>query len=70
MSAYKSLQRNLAYLFTYKNNSKLQITNTTNALDGGVFSQLKKLVKIHQGIGKSLKIKLIDEFLVNYNKKE
>jgi hypothetical protein len=26
--------------------------NTTNALDGGVFSHLKKLIKLHQGLAK------------------
>lgn len=68
VAAYRSLQKNLPYLFTYKIDPKLQIPNTTNALDGGVFTQLKKLIKLHQGITKSLKIKLIDEFFVNYNK--
>ena len=53
VAAYRSLQKNLLHLFIYKNNSKLQIPNTTNALDSGVFSQLKKLVKLHQGISKS-----------------
>ena len=41
-----------------KKYQKLQIPNTTNVLDGGVFTQLKKLIKLHQGITKSLKIKL------------
>ncbi len=67
--AYRSLRRNLPYLFTYKNYSELKMPNTTNSLDGGVFSQLKKLTKIHQGIMKSLKSKLIDNYLVSYNKK-
>jgi len=69
VAAYKSLRRNLPYLFTYKNYLDLNIVNTTNLLDGGVFSQLKKLTKLHQGVSKSLKSKLIDDFLVNYNKK-
>jgi hypothetical protein len=69
VAAYRSLRRNLPYLFTYKNYPELKIPNTTNSLDGGVFSQLKKLTKIHQGITKSLKSKLIDDYLVNYNKK-
>ena len=69
MAAYKSLRRNLPYLFTYKNYPNLQIPNTTNSLDGGVFTQLKKLIKLHQGMGKSLKVKLIDDYLVKYNKK-
>jgi len=69
VAAYKSLRRNLPYLFTYKNHSELAMPNTTNSLDGGVFTQLKKLTKLHQGITKSLKSKLIDDYLVHYNKK-
>lgn len=68
VAAYKSLRRNLPYLFTYKNHSELGMPNTTNSLDGGVFTQLKKLTKLHQGITKSLKSKLIDDYLVHYNK--
>ena len=69
VTAYRSLRRNLPYLFTCKNYLELKMPNTTNLLDGGVFSQLKKLTKIHQGITKSLKSKLIDDYLVSYNKK-
>ena len=69
MAAYKSLRKNLPYLFIYKNYPNLQIPNTTNSLDGGVFTQLKKLIKLHQGMSRSLKMKLIDDYLVNYNKK-
>ena len=69
VAAYKSLRRNLPYLFTYKNHPDLSIVNTTNALDGGVFTQLKKLMKLHQGMSRSLKTKLIDDYLVNYNKR-
>ena len=61
MAAYKSLHKNLPYLFTYKNRSNLQIPNTTNSLVGGVFTQLKKLIKLHQGMSRSLKMKLIDD---------
>ena len=69
LSAYKSLKTNLPYLFTYKKFKKLHFPNTTNSLDGGVFSHLKKLTKLHQGLAKKRKIKLIDEYLSNYNKK-
>ncbi len=69
VAAYRSLTTNLPYLFTYKNLKELKMPNTTNALDGGVFSQLKKLIKLHQGLAKKRKIKLIDEFLNQYNKK-
>lgn len=66
VAAYRSLSTNLPYLFTYKN---IKMANTTNALDGGVFSHLKKLIKLHQGLAKKRKVKLIDEYLDNYNKK-
>lgn len=69
VAAYKSLRRNLPYLFMYKNYPLLEMVNTTNSLDGGVFTQLKKLTKLHQGITKSLKSKLIDDYLVYYNRK-
>jgi len=48
VSAYRSLRRNLPYLFTYKNHKHLAIYNTTNSLDGGVFSPMKMLIKIHR----------------------
>ena len=69
VSAYRSLTTNLPHLFTYKNHKEFSMPNTTNALDGGVFSQLKKLIKLHQGLANKRKIKLVDEFLDNYNKK-
>ena len=65
-SAYGSLKSNLPYLFTYKSDVDLHIHNTTNSLDGGVFSPMKKLLNIHAGMSKSLKLKLVDDFLVYY----
>ena len=61
---------NLPYLFTYKNHKKLNINNTTNLIEGGVFSPLKILIKIHRGLSKSLKLKIVDEYLLNYKKRE
>ena len=68
-AAYRSLRTNLPYLFTYKNHKKLNIQNTTNALEGGVFSHMKNMISLHRGLSKSLKIKLVDYYLVNYKKK-
>jgi hypothetical protein len=68
-SAYRSLLTNLPYLFTYKNQKDVVIHNTTNAIDSGVFSPMKKLIKIHNGFTKSLKIKMVDDYLVSYKKK-
>ena len=68
-AAYRSLRTNLPYLFTYKNYKKLYIQNTTNALEGGVFSHMKNMISLHRGLRKSLKIKLVDYYLENYKKK-
>ena len=56
VSAYRSLRTNLPYLFTHKKYKYLTIQNTTNSLDGGVFSPMKMLIKIHRGLRKSLKL--------------
>jgi hypothetical protein len=68
-SAYRSLRTNLPYLFTYKNHKDLDIQNTANSIDGGVFAPMKKLLKIHNGFSKSLKIKMVDDYLLNYWKR-
>jgi hypothetical protein len=64
-SAVRSIKTNLPYLFTYQDYPNLNIPNTTNLLDGGVFSFLKRLLKNHNGITKEFKKKLIDEILEN-----
>ena len=69
VAAYKSIRRNLPLLFTYKNHKKLSLSNTTNLIEGGVFSPLKILIKIHRGLSKSLKLKSVDDYLVTYKKK-
>jgi len=69
VSAYRSLRTNLPYLFTYKKHKYLGIHNTTNSLDGGVFSPMKMLIKIHRGLSKSLKLKMVDDYLTRDKKK-
>ena len=69
VSAYRSIRRNLPYLFTYQKCKEFKIDNTTNAIDGGVFSPMKKLMHVHAGLSKSLKLKIVDFYLVNYHKK-
>ncbi len=61
-SAYRSLKINLPYLFTYQKHPELNIPNTTNVLDG-CFAYLKELVRVHRGINKTLKKKIIQEIL-------
>jgi hypothetical protein len=70
VSAYRSLKTNLPYLFSYKKHKLLDIQNTTNSLDGGVFSPMKMLIKIHRGLIKSLKLKMVDDYLVREKKNQ
>jgi len=68
VSAYRSLRTNLPYLFTYKKHKHLHVHNTTNSLDGGVFSPMKMLIKIHRELSKSLKLKMVDDYLLKDKK--
>ena len=70
-SAYRSLTTNLPYLFTYKNKKfkSLNIQNTTNSIEGGIFSHMKNKISLHRGITKGMKLTLVDYFLLNSHKK-
>ncbi|WP_066081522.1 IS256 family transposase, variant Zn-binding type, partial [Bergeriella denitrificans] len=48
-SAYLSLERNMAYLFTFEDYPDLHIPNTTNLLDGR-FADLKQKLGGHKGM--------------------
>ncbi|MDP3057432.1 MAG: hypothetical protein Q8N37_02855 [bacterium] len=61
-SAYRSLKTNLPYLFTYQKYPKLKIPNTTNSLDG-TFSYFKTLLRIHRGMSRAKRYKMICEIL-------
>jgi len=61
-SAYRSLLRNIPYLFTFEQYLHLKIPTTTNSIEG-VFSKLKRKVNAHPGLKKHRKIKLICELL-------
>jgi len=61
-SAFRSLNTNLPYLFTYQKYPELNIPNTTNSLDGS-FGQLKKLLNVHNGLRQQRRWKLIQEIL-------
>lgn len=63
-SAYRSLNLNLPYLFTYQKYPKLNIPNTTNSLDGS-FAHLKEKVTIHRGLRFNIKKKFIEQILQN-----
>ena len=68
-AAYANLCSNLDYLFTYKNILDLSITNTTNHLDGGRFSDLKNTIRVNRGLSKKLKKKVVDFFIPHNGKK-
>lgn len=61
-TAHRSLKTNLPYLFTYQKYPKLNIPNTTNSLDGS-FSHFKSLLRIHRGLKRARRYKVICEIL-------
>ena len=61
-SAYRSLKTNMPYLFTFQRHGELEMPNTTNTLDGS-FSHLKEKIRLHRGLKKSRKLKLIHQLL-------
>ncbi len=63
-SAMHSLTRNSPYLFTNKNYPNLTIPTTTNSCDGS-FAHWKAKVKIHRGLRKNRRTKMINYLLAN-----
>ena len=49
----------MSHLFTYKNPKykHLNIHNTTNSIEGGIFSHMKNKISLHRGIPKGKKVK-------------
>ncbi len=65
-SALRSLTTNAPYLFTSKNYPNLNIPTTTNSCDGS-FAHWKAKVKIHRGLKKERRTKMI-HYLLAQNK--
>ena len=66
VKAYKSLKRNMDYLYVYKDYEWIiDIPNTTNSLDW-TFSHLKQKVWLHRWTTKQRKLKLIDDYLSSH----
>jgi hypothetical protein len=61
-SAYRSLNTNMKWLFTWYDKIELNIPNTTNAIDGH-FADLKNKLRNHNGLSIERKKKFIDGFL-------
>jgi hypothetical protein len=61
-SAYFSLKRNMPLLWTFYDRPELGLPNTNNALEG-LFSELKTKVRVHSGISRENRKKLLDELM-------
>ena len=61
-SAYLSLKRNMRWLWTFYDHWELHIPNTNNGLEG-IFSDIKSKVRVHSGLTREHRKKLIDEYL-------
>lgn len=60
-SAYRSIERNLPFLFTWYDHIGLGIPNTNNQLEG-TFTALKNKLRNHNGLSRKRKEKFIDGF--------
>jgi len=63
-AAYRSLNTNLPFLFTYQKYPDLHLPNTTNTLDG-MFSQIKNRLAVHRGAKQEFRYKIIQKILGN-----
>lgn len=61
-SAYYSVKRNLPSLFVYLRYPELNIPNTSNSLEG-IFTHIKKNIRLHGGLRIHQKQPMIEEFL-------
>ena len=61
-SAYLSLKRNMPLLRTFYDHPETGLPNTNNALEG-VFSDIKSKVRVHRGISKNNRKRLLDEYI-------
>jgi hypothetical protein len=61
-AAYRSLIKNLPYLFSYQRYPEMYIPNTNNSLEG-YFSKLKKLLNNHNGLKRWRRYRLIEAIL-------
>ncbi len=67
-AAFRSLDQNMLYLFTYTDVKNSNIPPTINHLEG-LFSHLKERIKIHRGLDKNRKKKAVRFLLKNWNRK-
>lgn len=61
-AAYRSLNTNLPFLFSFQRHPELNIPNTNNSLEG-YFSKLKRLLNNHQGLKRWRRYRYIETIL-------
>lgn len=61
-SAYLSIKRNMQLLWTFYDLPETGLPNTNNALEG-VFSDIKSKTRVHSGISRENRKKLLDEYI-------
>lgn len=61
-SAYLSIKRNMQLLWTFYDHPETGLPNTNNALEG-VFSDIKSKARVHRGISRANRKKLLDEYI-------
>lgn len=61
-SAYLSVKRNMPLLWTFQDHPDIGLPNTNNGLEG-IFSDIKTKLRVHSGISREHRRKLIDEYL-------
>lgn len=64
-AAFRLIESNLPYLFTYTDHKYLHIPSTINHLEG-LFSHLKEKINIHRGLNKNRKKKAVRFLLKNW----
>ncbi len=67
-AAFKSIDSNMLYLFTYSDFKGLNIPPTINHLEG-MFGRIKEKIKIHRGLSKNRKKKAVRFLLRNWGRK-
>ena len=68
-TARRSIKTHLTWLYTYEKHLYIQISNTTNLLEG-FNSQLKRALHNHNGLNGTNKKKFIDGFINTKNRLE
>lgn len=61
-SAYLSLKRNMSLLWTFYDHPETGLPNTNNGIEG-MFSDIKTKVRVHSGISRDNRKKLLDEYI-------